>query len=55
MKEEISYSKLAANAMCRAAKDAQKRAAKLNLKIPVWKEGKIIYMDPEKMLTKNCS
>ncbi len=55
MKEKISYSKLAADAMCRASKDAQKKAAELNLKIPVWKEGKIIYMDPKEMLTKKCS
>ena len=55
MTEKISYSKLAADAMCRAAQEAQRKAAELDLKIPVWKEGKIIYMDPKEMLTKKCS
>ncbi len=54
MKDKISYSKLAASAMCRASKSAQKKAASLNLKIPVWKDGKIIYVDPKEALTRHC-
>ena len=55
MKEKTSYSKLATDAMCRASKTAQKRAAELNLKIPVWKDGKILYIEPKDVLTKKCS
>jgi len=51
MNDKISYSKLAGNAMFRASKSAQKKAAELNLKLPIWKEDKIIYIDPEKILT----
>jgi hypothetical protein len=36
MKEKISYSGLAINAMCRASKLAQKQAAEKNLKLPLW-------------------
>ncbi len=52
MNEKISYSKLAANAMCRASKSAQKKAAELNLKLPIWKNGRILYIEPEEFLTK---
>ncbi len=53
MKEE-SYSKLALNAMHRASKEAIEQAASLNLKIPEWKDGKIIYVDAKEKL-KNLS
>ncbi len=52
MNEKISYSKLATKAMYRASKSAQKKAAELNLKLPIWKDGRIIYIEPEKGLTK---
>ncbi len=50
MNEKVSYSKLAANAMFRASKSAQKKAAELNLKLPIWKKDRIIYIDPEEIL-----
>ena len=42
MKKE-SNANLALNAMHRASKKAIEKAANLDLKIPVWKEGKIIF------------
>lgn len=51
MNEKISYSKLATNAMFRASKSAQKKASELNLKLPIWKKDKIIFIDPEEVLT----
>lgn len=54
MTEKTSYSKLALRAMCRAAKDAHKRAADHNLKIPVWKNGEIVYIDPNSFQEKSC-
>ena len=42
MKEKSFYSKLAINAMYRASEIATKIAA---LKMPLWKDGKIIYID----------
>jgi len=55
MKEQISYSKLALNAMCRASKEAHKKAADNNLQIPIWKDGNIVYIEPKEILTKKCS
>jgi len=52
MSEKISYSKLAANAMYRASKSAQQKAAELNLKLPIWKDGRIIYVEPERSSNK---
>ena len=45
MKEKSFYSKLAINAMYRASEMAKKNAAEKNLKMPLWKDGKIIYID----------
>ncbi len=42
MKKE-SYSSMALNAMHRASKEAIEKATKLDLKIPVWKNGQIIF------------
>jgi hypothetical protein len=42
-----SYSKSALNAMYRATKQALEKAANMNLQIPEWKDGKIIFVDPE--------
>ena len=43
MKKE-STSQLALNAMHRASKKAVEKAANLDLSIPVWKDGKIIFL-----------
>jgi len=51
MKKE-SYSKLALNAMQRASKEAIEKAANLDLKIPEWKDGKIIFVDAKEKLKK---
>jgi len=51
MKKE-SYSKLALNAMFRASKEATEKAANLGLKIPEWKDGKIIFVDAKEKLKK---
>ncbi len=40
-----SNSSLALNAMRRASKQAIQKAADLNLKIPVWKNGKILLVE----------
>ena len=53
MNKKISYAELAFDAMCRASKHAQKKAAENNLKLPVWEDGKIIFADPKEMLKKN--
>lgn len=45
-----SYSKLALNAMHRASKEAIEKAANLDLKLPEWKDGKIIFVDAKKKL-----
>lgn len=47
-----SYSKLALNAMNRASKQALEKAANMDLKIPEWKDGKIIFVDPREKLKK---
>jgi hypothetical protein len=47
-----SYSKLAMNAMNRASKQALEKAASMDLKIPEWKDGKIIFVDPREKLKK---
>ena len=44
--KEGSYALLALNAMRRASILAKRRAAAKNLKIPVWKDGKVSYIDP---------
>jgi len=43
-----SYSNLALNAMHRASK----KAASLDLSIPVWKDGKIIFIKAKEKLQK---
>jgi predicted ABC-type ATPase len=47
-----SYSKSALNAMHRASKQALEKAANMDLKIPEWKDGKIIFVDPREKLKK---
>ena len=48
MKEKIAYSKFALDAMYRASKIAQKKATERGLKMPIWKDGKIIYLESKK-------
>ncbi len=50
MKEKISYGKLGIGAMHRARDEAIKIAAEHNLKMPVWKDGKIVYLDAKERL-----
>ena len=47
-----SYSKLAMNAINRASKQALEKAANMDLKMPEWKDGKIIFVDPREKLKK---
>jgi hypothetical protein len=51
MKKE-SNSQLALNAMHRASKKAVEKAAYLDLSIPVWKDGKIIFVKAKDKLQK---
>ncbi len=45
-----SYSNIALSAMHRAAKEAIEKAAKADLKIPVWKKGEIILVSAKEKL-----
>lgn len=47
-----SYSSIALSAMYRASKEAIEKAAKLDLKIPVWKKGEIILVSAKEKLQK---
>ncbi len=47
MKEKSFYSKLAISAMYRASDIAEKIASENNLKMPLWKDGKIVYIKPQ--------
>jgi hypothetical protein len=51
MKKKLN-SQLALNAMHRASKKAVEKAANLNLSIPVWKDGKIIFVKAKDKLQK---
>ena len=53
MKEKISYSELAIHALYRASKLAQKKAEEKNLKMPIWKDGKIIYIETKEIRSNN--
>ncbi len=44
--KEVSYALLALSAMRRASIFAKKKAAEKNLKIPVWQNGGVSYVDP---------
>jgi len=48
MKEKGFYSKLAINAMYRASEIAEKIASENDLKMPIWKDGKIVYIESKK-------
>lgn len=52
MKKE-SNADLALKAMRRASKQALERAARKDLKIPIWKDGKIIYESAKNMINLN--
>jgi hypothetical protein len=47
-----SYADLALDAMHRASKKATEKAASLDLSIPVWKDGKIIFIKAKEKLEK---
>ena len=51
-RQKEPYSKIALNAMHRASKKAIEKAANLDLKIPVWKNGKIIFVKAKEKLRK---
>jgi len=53
--KNISYSELAINAMHRASKKAIEKAARLNLKIPVWKNNEIIFINAKDKLQTDHS
>ncbi len=48
MKAEKSPSKSALVALRRASQIAENLAAERNLKIPIWKDGKVIFRVPKK-------
>jgi hypothetical protein len=56
MTEDISQSQLALNAMYRASHAAIAKAAEKNLNIPIWKNGKIVFLNAkEELLTKGST
>ena len=50
-----SYSSMALSAMHRASKEAIEKAAKLDLKIPVWKNGQVIFVRAKERLQNQSS
>nr|WP_320190106.1 hypothetical protein [uncultured Desulfobacter sp.] len=50
--DKKSYSALAMNAMHRASEKSAEKAAALDLSIPVWKDGKIIFVKAKDKLQK---
>lgn len=50
-----SNSYLALNAMRRASQQAFARAASKNLKIPIWKNGKIFFVDAKERVEVPCA
>ncbi|QQO53910.1 MAG: hypothetical protein N838_11615 [Thiohalocapsa sp. PB-PSB1] len=56
MTENVSQSQLALNAMYRASQVAIARAAEKNLNIPIWQNGKIVFINAkEELLTKGST
>ena len=47
MKKNATYASLGLNALQRAAKKVAENAQKNNIKIPVWKNGRIVYEIPQ--------
>ena len=47
MKKHNRYTVLGLKALQRAAREAAENARKNNLKIPIWKDGKIEYIVPK--------
>lgn len=41
------HASLALQAMQRAAEEAKKKASDKNLKMPLWKNGEIVFIDPK--------
>ena len=48
MKKYNEYTEMGLRAMKRAAKKVNEDARKNNYKIPIWKNGKVEYIDPSK-------
>lgn len=47
VKKEEDHATMALRALIRAAQKAMAEAKRKNLKVPIWKDGKIEYIDPE--------
>ena len=47
MNRNVKESEQALEAMRRAARTARERAAALNMMVPVWKDGRIVHVDPK--------
>ena len=46
-KQDKDYATMGLTALIRAAQKAKDKAKRKNLKIPIWKAGKIEYINPE--------
>ena len=53
--KKVPDSTMALNAMRRASKNAIKRAAMLDLEMPFWEDGKVIYVKARELLKENTS
>ena len=47
MKDKNDYTEMGLRALRRAAKKVYEDARKNNIKIPIWKNGKVEYIDPK--------
>ena len=54
-KEQVDYASLGLKAMRRAARKVVEDARKNNLKIPIWRDGKVEYMSPEFLMSGTIS
>ena len=50
-KEQVDYAALGLKALRRAARKVVEDAKKNNLKIPIWRDGKVEYMSPESLMS----
>lgn len=48
--DRSTETEMALNAMRRAAKQAHKRAASFDLDIPIWEDGKVIFVEAKSLL-----
>ena len=49
MKDKNDYAEMGLRAMNRAAQKAYEDAKKNNLKVPIWRNNRIEYIDPSKL------